>query len=77
MIGGAAAEARRWRGRSVDVDVTPVADESNLARLAAALNELDARLTAYPSSEALRKRAGLGTGESPVTLHAWGSWAKM
>jgi hypothetical protein len=44
VIGGAAAEARGWRGRSLDIDVVPAPDESNLDRLAAALNELDARL---------------------------------
>ena len=44
VIGGAAAEARGWRGRSLDIDVVPATDESNLDRLAVALNELDARL---------------------------------
>jgi hypothetical protein len=44
VIGGAAAEARGWRGRSLDIDVVPATEESNLDRVAAALNELDARL---------------------------------
>ncbi len=44
VIGGAAAEARGWRGRSLDIDVVPAPDRGNLDRLGAALNELDARL---------------------------------
>ncbi len=46
VIGGAAAEARGWRGRSLDIDVVPAPDESNLARLAAAPDELGARIAA-------------------------------
>jgi hypothetical protein len=46
VIGGAAAEARGWRGRSVDIDVVPASDEGNLERLAAALAELDAHIVA-------------------------------
>ncbi|MGD0451980.1 MAG: hypothetical protein ABSB69_00140 [Solirubrobacteraceae bacterium] len=44
VIGGAAAEARGWRGRTLDVDVVPASDPQNLDRLASALNELDARM---------------------------------
>jgi hypothetical protein len=54
VIGGAAAEARGWRGRSLDIDVVPAPDESNLDRLAVALNELDARL-AVGRASATRK----------------------
>jgi hypothetical protein len=44
VIGGAAAEARGWRGRSLDIDVAPAGHEHNLDRLAAALQEIDAHL---------------------------------
>lgn len=44
VIRGAAAEARGWRGRSVDIDVVPAPDEGNLARLATALGELGAHI---------------------------------
>src|SRR5271166_3975683 len=44
VIGGAAAEARGWRGRTVDVDIVPRPDLENLDRLADALNDLDARI---------------------------------
>lgn len=48
LIGGAAAEARGWRGRTVDVDIVPQPDRENLDRLAVALNELEARLAVGP-----------------------------
>jgi hypothetical protein len=41
VIGGAAAQARGWPGRTDDVDVTPERSPGNLARLAAAVEELD------------------------------------
>ena len=44
VIGGAAAEARGWRGRTVDVDIVPRPDPENLDRLAGALNDLGARI---------------------------------
>ncbi len=44
VIGGAAAEARGWRGRTLDIDVVPASDPANLDRLADALNELGARI---------------------------------
>ena len=31
VIGGAAAEARGWRGRTVDVDIVPQSEPVNLA----------------------------------------------
>ena len=43
LIGGAAAQTRGWRGVTLDVDITPDRDPANLARLAEALTELDAR----------------------------------
>jgi hypothetical protein len=48
VIGGAAAEARGWRGRTVDVDIVPSPDAENLDRLAVALNELPARIVVGP-----------------------------
>ncbi len=48
VIGGAAAEARGWRGRTVDVDIVPSPDVDNLDRLAAALNDLPARVVVGP-----------------------------
>ncbi|HYB22739.1 MAG TPA: hypothetical protein VED41_03005 [Solirubrobacteraceae bacterium] len=48
VIGGAAAEARGWRGRTVDIDIVPSPDVENLDRLAAALNELGARIAVGP-----------------------------
>ncbi len=40
VIGGAAAQARGWPGRTDDIDVTPERSEGNLARLAAAVEDL-------------------------------------
>ena len=50
LIGGAAAEARGWRGLTEDIDIPPKPDRDNLQRLADALNELDARflVDGYP-----------------------------
>jgi hypothetical protein len=44
VIGGVAAEARGWRGRTIDIDIVPAPEPENLDRLAAALNELDAKI---------------------------------
>ncbi len=52
VIGGAAAEARGWKGRTIDIDIVPSADPANLDRLATALNELDAKIAIGPSSPA-------------------------
>jgi hypothetical protein len=41
VIGGAAAQARGWPGRTDDLDVTPEPSPGNLSRLAAAVEELD------------------------------------
>lgn len=41
VIGGAAAQARGWPERTDDLDVTPESSPGNLARLAAAVEELD------------------------------------
>ncbi|HEX4189334.1 MAG TPA: hypothetical protein VHY83_15715 [Solirubrobacteraceae bacterium] len=42
VIGGAAAQARGWPEHTEDLDVTPERSQRNLARLAAAMEELDA-----------------------------------
>jgi hypothetical protein len=42
VIGGAAAQARGWPEHTEDLDVTPERSPGNLARLAAAMEELDA-----------------------------------
>ena len=41
VIGGAAAQARGWPGRTDDLDVTPERSQGNLARLAAAVEDID------------------------------------
>ena len=40
VIGGAAAQARGWPGRTEDIDMTPERSQGNLSRLAAAVEEL-------------------------------------
>lgn len=49
VIGGAAAQARGWPEPTDDIDVTPERSESNLARLAAAVEELDAGFRVDPA----------------------------
>jgi hypothetical protein len=44
LIGGLAAALRGSATPTFDVDITPAADAANLARLSAALTELDARV---------------------------------
>jgi hypothetical protein len=44
LIGGAAIQSHGRRYDTLDIDVTPNADEYNLGRLATALNELECRL---------------------------------
>jgi hypothetical protein len=49
VIGGAAAQARGWPEPTDDIDVTPERSEGNLARLAAAVEELDAGFRVDPA----------------------------
>jgi hypothetical protein len=49
VIGAAAAEALGWSGRSEDIDIVPETSKENLARLARALDELDAKLIGDPA----------------------------
>ena len=51
LIGGLAATLRGSPYPTVDVDITPASDRPNLARLAAALRELEARLRVEGRSE--------------------------
>lgn len=44
LIGGLAATLRGSATPTFDIDITPAADSANLARLSAALTELDARI---------------------------------
>lgn len=44
LIGGLAAVAHGYPGITFDVDITPSTDRADLARLAAALKDLDAKL---------------------------------
>jgi Nucleotidyltransferase of unknown function (DUF6036) len=44
VIGGAAIQSHGRRYDTQDIDLTPARDETNLLRLAAALNELECRL---------------------------------
>jgi hypothetical protein len=49
LIGGAAIQSHGRRYDTQDIDLTPDQDETNLAHLAAALNELECRLVTNPS----------------------------
>lgn len=49
VIGGAAAQARGWPEPTDDIDVTPERSKDNLARLAAAIEELDAGFRIDPT----------------------------
>lgn len=49
LVGGVAAQTRGWRGATEDIDITPAADRENLARLAAALTELEAGFRVDPT----------------------------
>ncbi len=44
LIGGVAAQTHGWTGQTQDIDVTPAADDTNLARLAGAAREMSALL---------------------------------
>lgn len=49
LIGGAAIQSHGRRYDTLDIDVTPSVDPDNLAKLAAALNELQCRLVTDPA----------------------------
>jgi hypothetical protein len=49
LIGGVAIQSHGRRYDTLDIDLTPSTDQENLARLAAALNELDCRLVTDPA----------------------------
>ena len=49
LIGGAAIQSHGRRYDTLDIDVTPDTNPANLARLAAALNELECRLVIDPA----------------------------
>jgi hypothetical protein len=53
IVGGLAVQTHGHVRTTVDIDVFPRPDQSNLARLAAALNALDARIL-NPGSEGLK-----------------------
>ena len=53
LIGGLAAALRGSATPTFDVDITPAADAANLARLSAALTELDARVRVDGISQGL------------------------
>ncbi len=61
VIGGAAAQARGWRGVTKDIDVTPERSRENLTRLAGALEELGAGFRVDPKRypEGFRPPGGL------------------
>ena len=50
LIGGPAIQSHGRRHDTLDIDLAPSTDPDNLARLAAALNELDCRLITNPSN---------------------------
>ncbi len=49
LIGGAAIQSHGHRYDTLDIDLAPDAEPDNLARLAAALNQLDCRLVTDPA----------------------------
>ncbi|HEX9756064.1 MAG TPA: hypothetical protein VGA42_10180 [Gemmatimonadales bacterium] len=53
LIGAVAARLQGFPRLTADLDITPARDEDNLARLAAALRELDARVYTESVSEGL------------------------
>jgi hypothetical protein len=53
LIGGLAAALRGSATPTFDVDITPEADAGNLARLSAALRDLDARIRVDGNSRRL------------------------
>ncbi|MGH7701983.1 MAG: hypothetical protein ACREMO_02735 [Gemmatimonadales bacterium] len=53
LIGAVAARLQGFPRLTADADITPARDPDNLARLAAALNELDARIFTEPVPEGL------------------------
>lgn len=66
IIGGVAARLHGSPTLTEDVDVTPERSEENLARLAAALEELGARLAAPDAPDGLRIPLDSETFSSPV-----------
>lgn len=66
LIGGVAARLHGAPTLTEDVDVTPERTEENLGRLAAALNELDARLAAPDAPDGLCIPLDSQTFTSPV-----------
>lgn len=66
IIGGVAARLHGSPTLTEDVDVTPERSEENLARLAAALEELDARLAAPDAPDGLHIPLDSETFSSPV-----------
>ena len=52
VIGGAAIQSHGRIYDTLDIDVVPDTEQDNLARLAAALNELDCRLVTDPAGSA-------------------------
>jgi hypothetical protein len=66
IVGGVAARLHGSPTLTEDVDVTPERSTENLTRLAAALEELDARLAAPNAPEGLRVPLDSETFSSPV-----------
>ncbi len=76
VIGGLAAELRGSPYVTRDVDVTPASSRENFARLAAALQELDAKLRVPDLEEPLvipldERTFGQGTTWTFVTKHGY------
>lgn len=55
VIGGGAIQSHGRRYDTQDIDLTPDRDETNLVRLAAALNELECRLVSDPVDGSSRR----------------------
>ena len=68
LIGALAARLHGFPRLTADADITPAVDKSNLERLAAALNELDAKIYTESVPE------GLAFDCSPTTLARARMW---
>ena len=73
LIGGAAIQSHGRRHDTLDIDLAPSTDPDNLARLAAALNELDCRLITNPSDTTawVRLPPGYFTPRSLLAATVW------
>jgi hypothetical protein len=67
LIGGLAAVAHGWPGVTLDADVTPAGDRPNLARLAAALRDMGAKLRMRSLAEGVDIKLDVRTFQNGTT----------